>query len=232
MKKILRFVILLALGALCPLALAQNQSSTDAGGMHIGGDATAKIGFYGKTPVVQPTAAAQAALTDSTTGTAGTTLAAGVGVQTITIPLTSLATGLSTSAIDLLTTYTPGYKFKLLGLGFVTTVAGTGTSASQVFNLAISGTATTGGVLTLTLASQSTIGVVTSATAITALNTGSATDTISLKMAASGTVFTAGAGYFVIKLQNMDSADSAASTAALLNAIRTGLVNTGLIKGS
>ncbi len=44
----------------------------------------------------------------------------------------------------------------------------------------------------------------TSATAITALNEGSATDTISIEMAASGTVFTAGAGYFVITIQTLD----------------------------
>jgi len=125
------------------------------------------------------------------------------GVQFLTHPLTSLATGLSTSAIDLMTGFTPGFPFKLLGLEFVTTVAGTGTSASQVFNLEIGSTNVTGGVLTLTLASQAAIGVTTYATAITANNVGTATDTISLEMAAGGTVFTAGAGYFRIKIQNL-----------------------------
>ena len=156
------------------------------------------------------------AITDSSGGAAASTIAAGVGkLSPITHSLTSLATGLSTSAIDLMTTYTPGFKFKLTSLAFVTTVAGTGAGASQVFNLAIGSTATTGGVLTLTLASQSTIGTVTAATAITALNTGTSTDTISLKMAAGGTVFTAGAGYFLIGIQNMDTADAFASLAAL-----------------
>ena len=125
------------------------------------------------------------------------------GVYKYIHPMTRLATDLSTQAIDLLTNFTPGHAFKLLSLAFVTTVAGTGTSASQVFNLEIGTTNVTGGVLTLTLASQSAIGVVTNATAITALNEGSATDTISLEMAASGTVFTAGAGYFVISIQNL-----------------------------
>ncbi len=118
-------------------------------------------------------------------------------------PLTSLATGLSTAAIDILTNYTPGFPFKLINFAFVTTVAGTGTSASQVFNLEVGTTNVTGGLLTLTLASQATIGTVTTATAITAANTGTATDTISIEMAASGTVFTAGAGYFVITIQNL-----------------------------
>ncbi|MES2367604.1 MAG: hypothetical protein V4563_17140 [Pseudomonadota bacterium] len=128
----------------------------------------------------------------------------GSGIYTLTVPLTSLATGLSTAAIDLLTNYTVGHKFKLLGFAFVTTVAGTGTSASQTFNLEIGTTNVTGGSLVLTLASQATIGTVTTATAITAANVGSETDTLSLEMAASGTVFTAGAGYFLIKIQNLE----------------------------
>jgi len=191
-----------------------------------------KGAFFGARPVIRPKGAAQAALTDSTGGTAGTALAAGVGVVPLTIPLTSLATGLSTSAIDLLTGYVPGFRFKILSLAFVTTVAGTGTDASQVFNLEIGSTNTTGGVLTLTLASQAAIGTVTAATEITAANTGSSTDAISLEMAASGTVFTAGAGYFILKLQNLDTADAVASQSSLLGAIRSAMVSLGLIKGA
>lgn len=125
------------------------------------------------------------------------------GVFTYQHPLTSLATGLSTSAIDLMTGYTPGFPFKIVRLTFTTTVAGTGAGASQTFNLEIGTTNLTGGVLTLALADTTPIGKITSATAITALNTGSATDTISLEMSAGGTVFTAGAGYFTITLQNL-----------------------------
>lgn len=128
----------------------------------------------------------------------------GAGIYKYIHPLTSLATGLSTAAIDLLTNIVPGHRFALLNLQFVTTVAGTGTSASQVFNLEIGTTNLTGGVLTLTLASQSAIGVVTSATAITDNYQGSATDSFSIEMAASGTAFTAGAGYFVITIQNLE----------------------------
>lgn len=124
------------------------------------------------------------------------------GINLVTVPLTSLATGLSTSAIDLLTAFTPGYAFEVVSFDFVTTVAGTGSGASQVFNLEIGTTNVTGGVLTVTLASTDTIGKVTNGTAITAANTGTAASTISIEMAASGTVFTAGAGYFVIGLRN------------------------------
>jgi hypothetical protein len=158
-------------------------------------------------------------LTDNSTGTGTDTIAAGVGVTTVTIPLTSLATGLSTSAIDLLTAYTPGYAFKILAFGFVTTVAGTGAGASQVFNLEIGTTNVTGGALTVTLASTDTIGEVTSATAVTAANVGTASDTISIEMAAGGTVFTAGAGYFTIRIQNMDTANAVASLSDKINEV-------------
>lgn len=133
-------------------------------------------------------------------------LSSTAGLTMFIHPLTSLATGLGTSAIDILTNLTPGFPFKITSFAFVTTVAGTGSGASQVFNLEIGTTNVTGGVLTLTLASQATIGTVTAATAITAANVGSATDTISIEMAAGGTVFTAGAGYFVIGIQNLQTA--------------------------
>lgn len=163
-------------------------------------------------------------LTDNSTGTASNTIAAGVGISTLVIPLTSLATGLSTLAIDLLTNYVPGYKFKLLKFDFITTVVGAGAGASQTFNLEIGTTNVTGGSLNVTLASTATIGVQTNGTAITAANTGSNTDSISIEMAAGGTVFSSGAGYFVIEIQNMDTADAIASIADHIN----DLINTTL----
>ena len=166
------------------------------------------------------------ALTNNTTGTPGATLAAGVGISTLIHPLTSLATGLGALAIDLLTNYVPGYAFKLLKFDFVTTVAGTGAAASQVFNLEIGnpGTNVTN-TLTVTLASTATIGAVTagSPSPIVALNTGSDTDVLSIEMAAGGTVFTAGAGYFVIKIQNMDTADAIKSISTDINTLITAL---------
>lgn len=164
-----------------------------------------------------PAAPLPNALTDNSTGTASDTIAAGTGVATITIPLTSLATGLSTLAIDLLTQYTPGYAFKLLAFDWVTTIVGAGAGASQTFNLEIGATNVTGGSLNVTLASTAGIGTITSGTAITGLNTGSASDTISIEMAAGGTVFSAGSGYFVIKIQNMDTANAVASLADHIN---------------
>lgn len=205
-----------------------------AAGTIIGRTVDKKIGFHGKAGTAQRAAAAQAALVNSTTGSAsGTfTLAAGVGDSTITIPLTSLATGLSTAAIDLLTNYTPGYKFKVLSFDFIATVPGTGSGASQTFNLEIGTTNVTGGSLNVTLSSTDTIGKITAGSAITAANTGTSTDTLSIEMAGSGTVFTAGAGYFVIKIQNMDTADAHATEVVLLNELRASLVAKGFIKGA
>jgi hypothetical protein len=160
-------------------------------------------------------------LTDSTTGTASDTLAATVGVSTIAIPL-QLAS-MTTSAADLMTAYTPGYAFELLSLEFITTTLGTGASASQVLNLEIGTTNVTGGVLTLLLADTDTLGKKKAATAITAANVGTASDTISLEVAASGTVFTAGAGFLLLKLRNMDTVDAVASLSAKVNEIVTAM---------
>lgn len=225
------FATLMLLGFNSPAAAGENPYR-DVSGLHIGTDTTDRVGFHNALPTVQRAGAAEVALTDSTTGTAVTTLAAGVGRATITIKQSSLATGLSTSAIDILTAYTLGYRFKILAFDYVTTTVGTGTSASQSFNLAIGSTAVTGGVVNDTLASTATIGAITAGTAVTAANVGLATDTLSIKMAAGGTVFTAGAGYFVIKIQNMDTADAIAGIIAAHNEIRAALVEKGLIKGA
>lgn len=163
------------------------------------------------------------AFTDNSTGTASDTIAAGVGVQTLTIPLSSLATGLSTAALDLLTAYVPGYRFRILSFDFATTIVGAGAGASQVFNLEINAANVTGGVLTVNLASTDTIGEITSGTAITATNVGAAVDSISIEMAAGGTAFSSGSGYFVIRIQNLDSADAIASLADHINDLITAL---------
>ncbi len=166
-------------------------------------------------------AAAIASLTDNSTGTASDTLAAGLGIVTVAIPLQLVA--MTTAAADLMTNYVPGYAFKLLSIEFVTTKLGTGTSASQVINAEIGSTNVTGGVLTLLLADTDTLGKKTAATAITAANTGTASDTLSFEVATGGTVFTAGDGVLLVKLQNMDTVNAIKSLAAKANAILTAL---------
>lgn len=149
---------------------------------------------------------------DSTGGTASSSLAAGAGVFTLAFPIQLAA--MTTAAADLMTNYTPGYAFKILAVDFVTTQLGTGSGASQVLNLEIGTTNVTGGVVTVTLASTDTLGEITAGTAVTAANTGTAADTLSVEVAAGGTVFTAGAGILYIKIQNMDTANAISSLAA------------------
>lgn len=149
-----------------------------------------------------------AALTDSTTGTASQTLAAGVGVSQVSFPVTlaSIADG------DVVTTYTPGYKFKILAFDFITDVPVTTAAKASTINVEIGTTNTTGGVISLTSAACTPQGAEVAGTAITAANTGTSTDTISIE-AASTTAFVEGTGSFVLTIQNMDTADAIASIA-------------------
>lgn len=126
------------------------------------------------------------------------------GVYTVNFhqPLSALGTAAAT-----VVTWTPGHRFQILSVTARTAVAGTGTAASQVFNTEISGVATSGGVLTLTLANQqTTYGQNVAATAITQDNTstGEPTDTVVIALAASGTAFTAGAVDLLVQVQNLD----------------------------
>jgi hypothetical protein len=129
------------------------------------------------------------------------TLGVGPGVYSIWIPL--VLASMTTGAADLMTGFIPGHAGKILKLEFVTTTLGTGSGASQVLNLEIGSTNLTGGVLTLLLADTTPLGKITAATAITAGNEFTATDAISLEVAASGTVFTAGSGALIITIQNL-----------------------------
>lgn len=159
--------------------------------------------------VAVPTAGA---LTDSTTGTASSTLAAGVGVSTITFSVPALL-AFGTGGVDLVTAYVPGFKFKVLGWDFTTNIPGTGVGASLVFNMEIGATdvGTTPSTCTVNLAGTSDMGERTAGTAVAGANTGSASDTFSIEAAAAGSAFTTGAGEFHVKIQNMDTADAFAS---------------------
>lgn len=118
--------------------------------------------------------------------------------NTVSLPLV-FPTG--TSAIDLITGYTPGYKGKIIGWQVVASVAATGDSAAQVVNLEINAVDVTGSATTLALASLNAIGKVQVCETPTALNEFDADDTISVELAASGTAFTAGSGHIVLLLE-------------------------------
>lgn len=64
------------------------------GGFEVGQSATDLIGFYGATKIAQPAAAAQAAVTDGSTGTAAATngIAALTGTYNSTLLINAIAT--------------------------------------------------------------------------------------------------------------------------------------------
>jgi hypothetical protein len=76
------------------MAVTVQVSDGTPDGTQIGQSATDKIAFYAATPVVQPTAAAQAAITDSSGGTANPTT--GVAALTGTYNTTIIANALAT----------------------------------------------------------------------------------------------------------------------------------------
>lgn len=184
------------------------------------GDFLTVVGAAGTVDTVATNPSELVALTDSTTGTAAAALAAGTGVYELTIPVT-LPTG-GTSAVDQLTTLTLGHKFKILAWHYVEAVAATGASGSRVYNMEIGTTdvGTTPSTLTITT-SGAAVGRVINGTAVSGANTGTASDTISIEVASGGTTHDAGSGAFVIRIQNMDTADSVASLAAKLAQLQT-----------
>lgn len=155
-------------------------------------------------------------ITDSTTGdNTVSAAAAGFGVYHVSFPCT-LPTG-GTTAVDQLTAFTPGHKFKILKWAYHEAVATTGTNSSRVYNMEI-GTTDVGTVLsTVTITtSGAAVGRVIAGTAVSGANTGTSTDTISIEVAASGTTHDAGSGAFVVTIQNMDTADAFAALLAKL----------------
>lgn len=76
----------------------QLNSPETSDGYQVGKLATSLVGFYGATPVVQPTAAAQAAVVDSSGGAASPT----TGIQALTASYNSaiLANAIATLAAE------------------------------------------------------------------------------------------------------------------------------------
>jgi len=151
-----------------------------------------------------------ATLVDNSTGSASSTIAAGAGCYVLSVPV-NLAS--ITGAGDVLTNFVPGHKFKILKETFAVTVAVTTGSKAATLNSEIGTTNVTGSAVALTSANCTPLGALVAGGAITAANTGSATDTFSVE-AASVTAFAEGAGVYLALIQNMDTADAIASLIA------------------
>lgn len=112
------------------------------------------------------------------------------------ILLASIANG------DLLTGFTPGFAGKIVGFSAAVTAPATTAAKLSTLNLEIGTTDLTGGSLALTSANMTPLGAVVAATAITAANTFSASDTISIE-AASTTAFVEGSIVLTIVMRTL-----------------------------
>ena len=186
-----------------------------------------KLGLFGATSVVQQSGSRQVAITESPGGTVSDTMATGIGAYAITIPVPYMT---ALVAADFLTAYTPGHRFEVLGVSFAVSLPPSTASKLCDVNLELGTTNVTGGVVSLTTANCSAFGGVVNGTAITANAVGSASDTLSIEVT-NVTAFIEGAGYFLIRLKNLDAADAAATIADKWNEIRGALVTYGLLAG-
>jgi hypothetical protein len=153
--------------------------------------------------------AASGSFIDNSGGTASATLAAGVGVMTVSLPLVLSKLGNA----DVLTAYVPGYAFKILSATVAVTSPVTTAAKAATLTPKITGVAITGGVVALTSANCTPLGALVAGTAVTALNTGAATDSITITGSAV-TAFVEGEAVLLLKLQNLDTANAVASLAA------------------
>jgi hypothetical protein len=189
--------------------------------------AGATFGAFGATPVTQPSGAAEAAITDTSGGTAAPTTAvvATAIEQTIILPLqlADIATGTFALAVP--------FAFTVKSALFRTAKPASTASKLATLTVEINGTGVTGGAMALTTANQNTIGGTVAASSITALNVGTAGQTLGVT-ASSVTAFVEGDGWVEFTVTNNDLANSLATIIAQGNAIRSALVALGLLKGS
>jgi hypothetical protein len=151
-------------------------------------------------------------LTDNSGGVVGTTIAADIATQLITISvaaLSALANG-QTLSID------PGFAGKLLAVNFRVGASPASTAAkAATLTAECNGVNVTGGVVSLTTAACSTAGAQVAGSAITAGNTFTAAQPIGV--AVSGvTAFVEGGGQIELSVQNTDLLAAIASMNAAL----------------
>lgn len=130
---------------------------------------------------------------------------AGVGKveKVFYIPLADLATG------DMITAFVPGYNGRIIGIDAYVEKAATTGSKAATLTPKIGSTNVTGGALALTSANCTPAGVKIAGTAITALNSFLATDTIGI-VASSVTTFIEGAIWVSLTLYNDDTRNAMA----------------------
>ncbi len=123
------------------------------------------------------------------------------GISYISIPITLAQIS---GAGDVVTSFTPGFRFRVVSTQFHTTTVVTTGSRAATLNLEIGTTNLTGGDVVLTSATCTPLGARIAGAAITAANVGTATDTISVE-SSSVTAFAEGAGVLLVAIQNLDT---------------------------
>ena len=131
------------------------------------------------------------------------TIAANAGVSLVSFPVTLSAIGNA----DVVTNFTPGFAFEIVSLHFAVGAPVTTAAKTATLNAEIGAADLTGGVLTITSATATPLGKIINATAITAGNTGTAADTISIE-ATAVTAFAEGSGAIVLALRNLDTVNA------------------------
>ncbi len=140
-------------------------------------------------------------------------IAAGVGKMVLSFPI---ALAGMTAAGDVMTNYTPGFKGRILSVDFrVQTVVTTAAKAATL-NMEINTTNLTGGVVALTSANCTPAGAAVAGTAVTGLNSFTATDNFSIEVA-SVTAFVEGSGVLLVSVINDDTVDAIAKALGLFN---------------
>jgi len=132
-------------------------------------------------------------LADLAVSNAKLALPNGRTIIAVPVTLADLQVGGSEIATDIL----PGFAGTIESIFFITGTPGVGAGATFAITVEIGAIALTGGVLTVTLATTTTLGDYIAATDVTATNVFTDTDLLSILNAA-GTVFTGGAGVIII----------------------------------
>lgn len=194
-------------------------------GTRLGKTAAALIAAFGATPVVQPSGAAQNAITDSSGGTASDTFASDSAYQLFAVRVTAASLANSQEY-----QFDPGFAGSLIAINVraveaVTTSAKAATITARVVAGAVGG----GGVVALS--GTYAIGATQAGTAITGAKSFTAAQTIGFTV---GSVTTFIEGAFVVEftLRNDSLASALAKIAAMNNKNRTDMVALGWVKGA
>lgn len=149
-------------------------------------------------------AAGQQPLVDNTGGTLAQPLSANLAKSTIVLPLqlADIAAGTFKVALP--------FAFTVLSALFRTAKPATTAAKAATLTVGVNGVAVTGGVIGLTSANQNTIGGSVAGSAITALNTGTAGQTLEVT-ASAVTAFVEGDGWVEFTVLNTDLNNAIAS---------------------